>query len=117
MKKLNLSTEWENQASGGARQDRNKSILLNTRYNWKLVFIQDPQNTEGKGFLTPLSGSGNRKMDKKTCLSHTRVASFPKLVFIFFLLIPPPSLFFLFSFSPKLVFIKKKKFQYSCCKK
>lgn len=77
MKKLNLSTEWENQASGGARQDRNKSILLNTRYNWKLVFIQDPQNTEGKGFLTPLSGSGNRKMDKDLFKSY-KSCFFPK---------------------------------------
>lgn len=94
VRKLSLSTEWENRASGGTRQDRNKSILLNTRYNWKLVFIHNPQNTEGKGFLTPLSGTGNRKMDKETCLSHTRVSSFPKLVFI-----------------------KKKKSQYSCCKK
>lgn len=101
MKKLNLSSEWEIQASGGARQDRNKSILLNTRYNWKLVFIQDPQNTEGKGFLTPLSGSGNRKMDKKTCLSHTRVASFPKLVFIFFFINSTTLPFFSFFFFPK----------------
>lgn len=46
VKKLSLSIEWENQASDGTRQDRNKSILLNTKYNWKLVFIQDPQNTE-----------------------------------------------------------------------